>query len=131
MTTSKEVAVEMDLAVRWIVSRYCHLVDDRDWDAAADLFTADARFHLGDHDLQGRQAIRDWMGTIPESMFHSVTNVVVSNGSKPGSVHAVSDLAAGSKIDGAWSIRALGRYHDTLEGEGRGIRFTQRIFTAR
>lgn len=131
MTTSKEVPVETDLAVRWIVSRYCHLVDDRDFDAAADLFTEDARFHLSNQDLKGREAIRAWMDSIPESMFHLVTNVVVSNGSKVGSVHAVCDLAAGGKADGAWLIRSLGRYHDTLEGEGRGIRFTQRIFTPR
>jgi ketosteroid isomerase-like protein len=131
MTTPREVAIESELAVRWIVARYCHLIDDRDFNAAADLFTEDARFRVLDQDLHGRNAIREWMDTIPKSMFHQVSNVVVSNGSKPGSLHAVSDLAAGSQSEGRWAIGAIGRYHDTFAGEGRGIRFTQRIITLR
>lgn len=131
MPTPKEVEVEADLAVRWIVARYCQLVDDRDFDAAADLFTEDARFRMIDQDLPGRAAIREWMGTIPEAMFHHVTNVVVSNGSKPDNLHAVSDLISGGQANGQWSIWVLGRYHDTFTGRGRDIRFSQRIFTLR
>lgn len=131
MTTPKDVAVETDLAVRWIISRYCQLVDDRDFDAAAELFAPDARFRVLDQDLLGRPAIRDWMATIPESMFHLVTNITVSNASKPGLAHAVSDLLIGGRVDNRWDIWMLGRYHDTLSGDGRDIRFTQRIFTAR
>ena len=58
MTTAKEVAVENDLAVRRLIARYCHLVDDRDFEAAADLFTDEARFRVFDEDLVGRTAIR-------------------------------------------------------------------------
>lgn len=131
MTTQKEVAVESELAVRWILARYCQLVDDRDFDAAAELFAEDARVRMLDQDLQGRPAIREWMGTIPESMFHHVTDIVVSNGSKAGSLHAVSDFMSGGKSDSGWSIWVLGRYHDTYTGQGRDIRFTQRIVTLR
>jgi ketosteroid isomerase-like protein len=131
MSTSKEVAVESDLAVRWILARYCQLVDDRDFDAAADLFTDDARFWVVDQELVGRAAIRDWFDTIPNPTFHQLTNIVVSNGSKPGVLHAVSDLTSGRKGDSGWSVWVLGRNHDTMIGRGRDIRFTQHIFTIR
>jgi ketosteroid isomerase-like protein len=131
MTSPKEVAVEEDLAVRRLLARYCHLVDDRDFDAAAALFTDDARFRVLDKDVVGRPAIREWLDTIPTSMFHHVTNVVVSNGSRDGTLHAVSDLTAGGKSEAGWSTWMLGRYHDTFVGEGREMRFDQRIVTAR
>lgn len=131
MTTSKEVPVETDLAVRWLIARYCHLIDDRDFDAAASLFTEDARFRVLDQDLTGRSAIRSWMDSIPEGIFHHVTNVVVSNGSQADSVHALSDLTTGGRAETGWTVWMLGRYHDTMTGEGRDLRFTQRIFTAR
>jgi ketosteroid isomerase-like protein len=131
MSTSKEVAVESDLAVRWILARYCQLVDDRDFDAAAELFTDDARFRIADQDVEGRASIRAWFDTIPNPVFHHLTNIVVSNGSKPGVLHAVSDLTTGGKGDSGWSVWALGRSHDTFTGLGRDIRFTQHIFTIR
>ena len=129
--TSKEVAVETDLAARRLVARYCHLVDDRDFDALVDLFTDDGRFLVLGTDLQGKSAMREWLDTVPDPMFHHVSNVVVSNGSNE-TVHALSDcLVGGKRDDGPWSIWMLGRYHDTFVGEGRDMRFSQRIFTAR
>jgi ketosteroid isomerase-like protein len=131
MTTAKAVAVETDLAVRRLIARYCHLVDDRDFEAAAALFTDDVCFRVLDQDVVGREAIRAWFDTIPPSMFHHVTNVVVSKGSHPGTFHAVSDLAAGGKGEAGWSTWMLGRYHDTFVGEGRDLQFSQRIMTGR
>jgi 3-phenylpropionate/cinnamic acid dioxygenase small subunit len=131
MTSPKDVAVETDLAVRRLLARYCHLVDDRDFDAAAALFSEDARFRVRDHDFTGPEAIRAWMQTIPESLLHEVTNVVVSNGSHPGTAHAVSDLIVSSKSDAGWSVLTVGRYHDSFTGSGREMRFSQRIVTAR
>ena len=129
--TSKEVAVETDLAARRLVARYCHLVDDRDFDALVDLFTDDGRFLVLGTDLEGKSAMREWLDTVPDPMFHHVSNVVVSNGSN-GTVHALSDCLVGGKRDGGpWSIWMLGRYHDTFVGDGRDMRFSQRIFTAR
>jgi len=131
MTTPKEVPSDTDVAVRWILARYCQLVDDRDFDAAADLFTEDARFLLGDTHLEGRPAIRAWLDSVPEGMFHRVTNVVVSNGSHQGSTHALADLVVDARTDSGWATVMVGRYHDTLTGAGRAIRFTQRIVTTR
>ena len=65
-------------------------------------------------------------------MWHGVTNVVVSNGSQDGTYHAVADVAFHTKgDDGKWSLGFVGRYHDTLTGTGRGMRFSQRIIKAR
>jgi len=129
--SAKDVAVETDLAMRRLLARYCQLVDDRDFDAVVALFTEEARFRVLDQDLNGRAAIKAWLETIPESMFHHVTNVVVSNGSHPGTYHAISDFLAGGQSDGKWSVWMVARYHDTFTGEGREMRFTQRIVTSR
>lgn len=131
MSAQKEVSVETDLAIRRLVARYCHLVDDRDFDAVPALFTHDARFRIVDEDLKGTDEIRAWLDTLPEFLSHLVTNVVVSNGSQPGTYHAVSDLMVGHKRESSWSIVMLARYHDTLRGEGRDMRFSQRIVTIR
>lgn len=131
MTTSKEVTVETDLSVRWLIARWAQLVDDRDFDALAELFTEDGRFRILDQDLTGRRAIADWLATIPVTMFHQVTNVVVSNGSQPGTTHAVSDVMVGGRGDNGWAIWMMARYHDTFTGQGRDIRLTQRIVTDR
>lgn len=131
MTTHKDVPVETDLAVRRLLARYCLLVDDRDFDQLVDLFTEDGRFSILGTDMRGRPAIREWLDTVPDPMFHHVTNVVVSNGSHD-TVHSVSDCLVGGKGEnGAWSIWMLGRYHDTFVGEGRELRISQRIFTSR
>jgi hypothetical protein len=129
MTVTKEVSVWTDLSIRRVIARYCHLVDDRDFDAVAALFTDDARLLVGGQDLKGRDAIRGWLDTSPGSLFHMVTNVVVSNGSQPGTYHAISDLLASRKGESGWSIVTHARYHDTLCGEGHDMRFSQRIVT--
>lgn len=131
MNASKEVAVETDLAVRRLIARYCHLVDDRDFDQLVQLFTADGCFKVLGTDLSGRPAMRVWLDTVPDPMFHHVSNVVVSNGSHDRT-HAVSDCLVGGKRDaGPWGIWMLGRYHDTFVLDGGEWRFSQRIFTAR
>jgi 3-phenylpropionate/cinnamic acid dioxygenase small subunit len=131
MASPKEVAVETDLAVRRLLARYCHLVDDGDLDAAAALFTDDARVRAGAEDYAGRDAIKGWLVEVPHGQFHQVTNVVVSNGSQPGIVHAVSDLMTGTRDGNGWTGFGLGRYHDTITGQGRNMRFTQRLYTVR
>jgi len=131
MTVQKDVAVETDLAVRRLVARYSHLVDDRDFDALVELFTDDARFRLLDTDLHGKAAIKAYLETTPDPMFHIVSNIVVSNGSQPGTYHAISDLMMGGKGESGWVVWMIARYHDTLAGEGRNLLFTQRIVTSR
>lgn len=132
MTVPKEVSTEVDAAVRRLLARYCQLIDDRDFDAATDLFAEDARYIVLGKERNGRGSIRQMLGeeAIATSL-HQVTNVVVSNGSQDGTFHSVSDLAVSAKRDEVWTPLFAGRYHDTFAGSGRGMRFTQRILTAR
>lgn len=132
MTVPKEVPAEVDAAIRRLLARYCQLVDDRDYDAAVDLFTEDARFIVLGDERKGRDAIRETLGERrSRTTLHQVTNVVVSNGSHDGTFHAVSDLALTEKDGSTWTPVFAGRYHDTYTGTGRNLRFTQRILTAR
>lgn len=132
MTSPKEVTPEVDSAVRRLVARYCHLVDDGEYDAAVALFTDDGRFVVLGKSLDGRDAIKAMLaGQRDHTTLHQVSNVVVSNGSHGGTFHAVADVSVVAKHDGSWAPMFVGRYHDTLVGEGRDMRFTQRILTAR
>ena len=131
MTAHKEVPVETDLAMRRLIARYCHLVDDRDFDQLVELFTDDGCFKVLGTDLQGKPAMREWLDTVPDPMFHHVTNVVVSSGSHDR-FHALSDCAVGGKRDeGPWTFWMMGRYHDTFVVADGELKFSQRIFTAR
>ncbi len=132
MTVPKEVPTEVEASIRRLVARYCHLVDDGDVDAAAQLFSDDARFiNLGE-ELKGRDAIRDMLADQSGGpRLHQVTNVVVSNGSHDGTFHSVSDVSVNAKRGEVWSAVFAGRYHDTFAGTGRSMRFTQRILTGR
>ena len=132
MTVPKEVPAEVEASIRRLVARYCHLVDDGDVDAAAELFGDDARFIYLGEELKGRDAIRDMLSDQSAGpRLHQVTNVVVSNGSHDGTFHAVSDVSVVAKRGDGWSAVFAGRYHDTFAGAGRGMRFTQRILTGR
>jgi hypothetical protein len=131
MTTPKDVAQDTDLAIRRILARYCHLVDDHDFDATADLFTDDARLRLAGETFEGRGAIRTWLDSVPEGLCHQVSNVVVSNGSQTDTYHALSDLIVTRKSESGWQTVMVGRYHDTFVGEGRSLLFSQRIVTVR
>lgn len=132
MTSPKEVTPEVDSAIRRILARYCHLVDDGDYDAAAELFTDDARYVALGKNLDGRAQIKAMLvDQGSHSTLHQVSNVVVSNGSHSGTFHAVADLNVAAKLEGSWTPAFVGRYHDTFVGEGREMRFSQRILTAR
>jgi hypothetical protein len=130
VTHDKDVSVEDDLGARRLIARYAQLVDDRDLDAAAELFEADGRVLFDGTEYQGRAAVRDWiagvMGGLPASQ-HRMTNVVVSYGSKPDTLHAVSDLSLLVKGEQEWAVLAAGRYHDTFAGHGRTLQFRQRV----
>lgn len=132
MTSPKEVTPEVDSAVRRLMARYSHLVDDGDYDAAVELFSEDSRFVMLGKSLEGRDAIKAMLtDQLTHTTLHQVSNIVVSNGSQSGTFHAVADLNISVKLEGSWKSMLVGRYHDTFVGEGRDMRFSQRILTAR
>ena len=132
MTIPKEVSPEVDSAVRRLMARYSHLVDDGDYDAAVELFAEEGRFVMLGKSLEGREAIKSMLtDELKYATLHQVSNVVVSNGSQTGTFHAVADVTVVVKLEGSWQPMLVGRYHDTFVGEGREMRFSQRILTAR
>ncbi|MFI0816096.1 nuclear transport factor 2 family protein [Streptomyces sp. NPDC021098] len=51
--------VEARLAVQELVARYCLAIDDRDWEALAALFDADATMPIRGEEARGRTAVVD------------------------------------------------------------------------
>jgi hypothetical protein len=130
VTHNKDVSTEDDLGARRLIARYAQLVDDRDVDAAAELFEADGRVIVDGTEHRGRSAVRDWIADVTAALpacQHQMTNVVVSYGSKPDTLHAVSDLSLLVKGEQEWAVLAAGRYHDTFAGHGRTLQFRQRV----
>ncbi|MGI8491258.1 MAG: nuclear transport factor 2 family protein [Acidimicrobiales bacterium] len=130
-SSTKEVPVETDLAVRRLVARYAHLLDDRDFGATAELMTDDGRVIVNGVSHTGRPAVRAWLEGSYLPAVHLMTNVVVSYGSQPGTAHAVSDVVLLDPVEGHMGIVATGRYHDTVAGDGRSWRYSQRIIKLR
>jgi len=133
MSGTKDLTPEADSTARRLIARYCHLVDDGDFDAAGDLFAEDGRFVALGNSIEGRDSIVKMLAETggTRTTLHQVTNIVVSNGSQQGTLHAVADVTLVAKVDGTWRPAFVGRYHDTFVGSGREARFTQRILTAR
>jgi ketosteroid isomerase-like protein len=132
VTHNKDVSTEDDLGARRLIARYAQLVDDRDVDAAAELFEADGRVIVDGTEHRGRSAVRDWIADVTAALpacQHQMTNVVVSYGSKPDTLHAVSDLSLLAKGEQGWTVVLTGRYHDTFSGHGRDLQLRQRVVT--
>jgi hypothetical protein len=106
--------VEDQLEIGQLRATYCHLLDERRWDAFVDLFTEDGCFE-GLATVQGReQLLRFFGGTVPslgEGFWHFCTN---------GTVHLDGDTATGrismeylSVKDGISYVSA-GHYDDVM-----------------
>jgi hypothetical protein len=122
-------AVEDRLAIAELRGRYCHLLDGRDWDALADLFTEDGEFHGLAH-VTGRAAIhRFFSRTVPnlaQGFWHFCTN---------GTVDLDGDRARGRisleylSVKHGISHVSAGHYDDELRREGGVWRFRKRRIT--
>ena len=61
----KEVAPETDMAIRRLLARYCHLVDDRDLDATRPCSPRMPASGSGTETMEGQDAIRSWLDSVP------------------------------------------------------------------
>lgn len=72
--------IEDELEIGQLRARYCHLLDDRDWDAFIDLFTPDGSF-IGLAEVKGRDDLMEFFSqTVPslaEGFWHFCTNGTV------------------------------------------------------
>jgi uncharacterized protein (TIGR02246 family) len=109
-------------AIGDLLARYCHSFDTGDTDGVAGLFTEDGVFDpgvAGFGPFEGREVIRDFVGTMPAGVMHHMTTdaaydvdgdvatgvasfIVASKGALVTVGRYHDDLA---RVDGAWRIR--------------------------
>jgi uncharacterized protein (TIGR02246 family) len=107
-------------AIRRTIGQYGQLCDDARWNEWADLFVADARFHVMGATTEGREAIKAY---ISESMppevrgKHAMLSTVITLGDDGGSAAAWTDFVF---VDQRRAITSVGRYHDELTRDDDG-----------
>lgn len=116
-------------AINQLRAHYCHLLDERDWDAFIDLFTPDGTFK-GLAEANGHDELRIFFGeTVPrlgEGFWHFCTN---------GTVDVHGDTATGRismeylSVKGGASYVSAGHYDDHLVRVGDQWRFKARHLT--
>lgn len=120
------LAVVDRLEIHELAARYGNVVDDRDWDGLAGVFTVDATFTMrdfpgGDRVLHGLHEIRRHMAGSRHPVAHHVTNVVVGVGE--------DGVVLRSKILGSGARGRVGSadYRDRLRRTPDGWRIAERV----
>ena len=108
-----------------VLSRYCHHIDDRDWDALAGVLAEDVRFEMGDV-TESRQELFDYMKDHlwPAGKHLYMNPAVVVDGD---TAHADSDWIY---LDANNSIAVAGRYSDDFARQNDRWVFTVRRISA-
>ncbi|MCY4272854.1 MAG: nuclear transport factor 2 family protein [bacterium] len=117
--------------IRDLVTRYGMAVDDRDLDAVADMFTADAVFRHGDGAVvnEGRQAIvefyADRLSAFGATYHYPHSHLVELDPDRAGEATGMVNAHAEMGIGGRTMITGL-RYGDQYRREGGKWRFAAR-----
>lgn len=112
-----DARLKTTLGVQDVLARYAHLVDNRDLEAWASLFTEDAVFRFGEVECRGRKEIHRWMAERPSSGAgcHNITNISVeTEGADRASATSNWILSRRSEEGQPWQIAAIGTYRDSL-----------------
>lgn len=122
-------ALEDHHQIAQLRARYCHVLDDRDWPALADLFTADGEFDGLAH-VVGREAVfRFFSGTVErlaEGFWHFCSNPTAE---------LAGDTASGRVSMQYYSVRngvsyvSAGHYEDEFRREDGRWLFRKRRIT--
>ncbi len=125
-----DIETPAEVAVRAAVQRYAHAIDAMDWDALAEVFTADARarYHLHDQ-VVGNRAISDFLRErVGRTTWHQhfvQTTEVVLDGDRAKATSAF--IAHSLNLDRPGKIRmTLGSYVDVLVRGENGWRIAER-----
>jgi hypothetical protein len=121
--------IEDELAISQLRGRYCHLLDDMQWDAFIDLFTEDGVFE-GLNKVQGKPALMKFFSQdvpkVAERFWHFCTN---------GTIDIDGDVATGRismeyiSVTNGVSYVAAGHYDDICVREGGQWKFKSRRIT--
>ena len=127
MNEARLKRVEDQLAIRDLRYRYCHYVDQEQWQLAADMFTEDGEF-VGIETASGREAVKGWFSrSVPGAMkkaWHLVHNDFVDiEGDKAHGFVAFDfyfiDLEGNA-------MHGVGRYEDEIVRTDQGWKFKKR-----
>ncbi len=118
------------LEIHELAARYGMVIDDRDWEGLAKVFTEDAVFRLegfgaGDTRVEGLAAIRAYMAAARHPVAHHVTNVVIDTNE--------TGVTLRSKIVGTLDKGRAGSadYRDQLRRTSSGWRIAERAVALR
>jgi hypothetical protein len=127
--TSREPSfAEVAEGVRAAIAAYTHALDDGRTDDVVATFCADGGVDipgLGHH--EGHEALRAAYAAVTprRPQRHLVLNTLVTDQGADGA-RATSDVVFLLLGRDGWSVRLVGRYHDTLHREGGSWRFHRR-----
>ncbi|MFN8027984.1 MAG: nuclear transport factor 2 family protein [Acidimicrobiia bacterium] len=118
------------LALHEMPGRYGDLIDDRDWDGLATIFTDDATFEIPGEVLDGLEGIRAFMRQSNHPRTHAMTNVYAD--ATPDDPNATSRAVVRFRIIGMRRDGRImsGRYRDDVVRTPEGWRVQTRVFTS-
>lgn len=117
-----------EAAIRRLLARYCHTLDDGDVAGFGALWAGDAELAVRGTVLRGREAIRDTVaGRQPPERRGRHLTVNVEADVDGDAARAVSDFVFYARADdGTPKLRFVGRYHDDLVRDGGEWQFRRR-----
>ncbi len=117
-----------ELAVQRLMAEYCRRVDDGRFSDVAALFVADGVFAYGPDRHLGGAALIAFLevSQVPERRGRHSCGYSVVDFDDETNAHAVTDFVFLGRADGAWFIKFVGRYHDTLRRDSDRWRFVER-----
>ena len=129
MNTTTESSVAT--AVRGAIAAYAQALDAGRTEDLAALFCPDGVAEIaGVGIFEGREAIqKGYAGFAPKRpQLHLVSNTVITSWTEDEAT-AISDLAFFYRGESGWSVRAIGRYDDTLRLHDGAWLFQRRVTT--
>lgn len=111
--------IQDELDIRRALALYCHLCDDREFDALAGQFAPDGRFAFGTAEPVERTDIQAWFesNNPPEQAGKHLTMNAVCEVSRPRAA-VTSDFVFLQQREGAIVPVVAGRYGDQFEYSG-------------
>ena len=116
---NSEIATIEDL-----LRRYCYVVDDAQWDALSEVFTAEVRFvnEFSGTDIQGIERVTNWYRTGKHPAAHLLANVLIAP-SDDGQASARSKYLTVQHA----GLVGTGEYHDQIVRTSHGWRVRERV----